>query len=61
MPLTRTINNKALSTNITLSASDVGAVATSALGNGTISFTIDGESVGSLLLIRVQIKLYLFL
>lgn len=47
VPKTRTINNKALTTNINLTASDVGAIATSALGDATITFSIDGEDIGS--------------
>ena len=49
VPLTRTINNKALSTDITLDASDVGAVATSAVGavNGVASLDNNGKVPGT--------------
>lgn len=47
VPLARTINNKALSQNITLAASDVGALpADTQIGNGTITLTQGGVQKG---------------
>ena len=50
VPATRTINNKALSADITLSASDVGAVPTSRKINGkalSADITLDASDVGA--------------
>ena len=48
VPQTRTINGQALSTNITLNASDVGALpSTTQIGNGTITLTQGGVQKGT--------------
>lgn len=45
VPTTRTVNGKALSTNITLNASDVNAVATVATGTANGAISVDGTDV----------------
>lgn len=51
VPLTRTINGKALSNNITLDATDVGALPSSTViptvNNGTLTIQVNGTSVGT--------------
>ena len=51
VPLTRTINGKALSNNITLDATDVGALPSSTViptvNNGTLDIQVNGTSVGT--------------
>lgn len=59
VPKTRTVNNKALSSNISLSASDVGAVPTSRTVNGkalSSNISLNASDVGAVSSLPVSIK-----